>query len=409
MTAGTFNVNVSGPSIHVMLRVSLPSSPRTCFRRTKQTKESKLGTCTIVLCTGSSGVALRGQITSAFPRGRCVLRMCRRLRCCCRVTVNSKFRYVHRFGLRRFYEGFGCFPIPISDTLGVLARTNCLRCASRRSGTSHVLFAVQQSRLCGLQRVNARTRALVRAVLHSCAKMFASCTCVDRSALTVHAKLAHRRVCGVLIALAGHHVMSCVPRGGAPCVVCAHRQLRLHCLRVPTSICRRHGTQCRTHVGTVRRCIASRDIYQDQVLLHCFKRGGRRGYGRYSIYLGHRRASYLPRSSFERVEGRVLRLLAQGDLPPTKVTGTVRTRERSVDQMVRCLLRRNRLGVRSKVLRVSGWIVAFTSGLGGGVSSYQAFLGLSSPRDRGRQGIGGEGAAKGSSESSGVAIYIRGM
>lgn len=350
MTAGTFNVNVSGPSMHVIVRLSLPSSPRTCFRRTKQTKQSKRGTCTIVLCTGSSGAALDGHVTSAFPSGSCVGSICRRLRCRCRVTVNSKLKYVCSFDLRRFYHGFGCFPMPTSDTLGVLARTKCLRCASRRSGTSQVVFAVHQSRLCGLHRVKRTTRGLVRVVLQSCANIFASCTCVDRRALTMHAKLAQRRVCSLLIVLDGHHVISCVPRGGAPCVVCAHRQVSLRCLRVPQTMCRRQGRHCRAHVRTVIRCIASRGIYHDQVLLHCFKRGGRRGYKRYSIYLDRHTRPSVSRDAFSKLERRVYTLLGRRPVAPTRVTSRVGASGRRLDRIVQFVLSRNLLDSRGKLL-----------------------------------------------------------
>lgn len=286
--------------------------------------------------------------------------MCRRLRCCCRVTVKSKRNYMHRFGVRSFYQGFGCFPIPISDTLGVLARTKCLRCASRRSGTSQLLFAVHQSRLCGLERLNRSVSGLVRAVLHSCAKIFASRTFVGRSSLTVHAKLAHQRICRRLVRLTGLRVIDCVPHGGAPCVVCAQREIRVHRLRVPSAICRRHGRQCRGHVDTVLSCIGDSAIYHDQVLLRCFKRGGRRGYKRYSAYVGLGGGGPSNRLSRGRLSRGVLRTLSSGRRAPTALTRRVPSSGGVLVSILRRLLSRNGMVTIGKVLRVGGWFVAFT-------------------------------------------------
>ncbi len=162
MTAGTFNVNVSGPSMHLIVRLSLPSSVRTCFRRTKQTKQSKRATCTMLLFRQGSHAQLVGHVPSAFPRGSSVHAICRRLYCCFRVTLKSKCGIAHRFGLRRFYRGFGRFPMRASDTLHLLAHYKCVRCARRRRGTSHVRFLLRQSRLCQVRRLRPRRRLLVR-------------------------------------------------------------------------------------------------------------------------------------------------------------------------------------------------------------------------------------------------------
>lgn len=355
MTAGTFKVNVSGPSMHVIVRVSVPSSPRTCFRRTKQTKHSKRGTCTILLCTRDSGAALGGHVDSAFPSGSCVQGICRSVGCCFRVTVKSNVNYAFTFGLSRFYHGFGRFPMRTSDTLGVLAHTKCLRCASRRSGTSHVLFAVGHSRLCGLRRGSASARGLVGVVLHSCAKLFASCTCVGRSSLMVHSKLAHRQVCRVLLTLAHERVVRCVPQGGAPCVVCAHRQRRGGHLTLAQRVCRSQGGDCAAQVGTVVRCTATSSGYHDQVLLECFKRGGRRGYKRYSMYLGGRR-SKVGRKRFRRLRRRVGRLLRTNTVPTSRLLGRLGDGHRGTRGMLSCLLSRRVVRLGSKVL--SMWVMS---------------------------------------------------
>lgn len=232
-TAGTFKVKVSGPSIEVIVRVSYPSSLRTCFRRTKHTKESKRGSCTMLLFSEDSISGLGGQVSSAFPPGRVVRSICRRLTCFCRVNMNDKYNGAFRFSVSGFYVACGFFPAGMSSTLEVLRQDNCLRCRSSPSNGAHVVFLLKEGRLCVLSRLPPARRTIVATLLHDCNDLFMSLAFVSRRLVTHRTRLGVRRMCFTLGGLTTHRVVGFVPHHGVPFVDCAHSQMSNGGMRVP--------------------------------------------------------------------------------------------------------------------------------------------------------------------------------
>lgn len=110
ITAVTFNVKVSGPSMQCIVRCSVPGDLRKCCRRAKQTNHSNNRNRYVTFCTcgslrGLRGFVRKGPITRRRVNGRLLLRATT----CTRASMYQQgilLRCFNRRCLRRGYKGY---------------------------------------------------------------------------------------------------------------------------------------------------------------------------------------------------------------------------------------------------------------------------------------------------------------
>lgn len=132
ITAVTFNVNVSGPSMEFIVRCSVPGDLRNCCRRANHTKHSKKRNVYVTFCTHGSLEGLRGFVRGGPITRRSVnQRLLRRATTCTRSSIYHHGVLLRCFKRRcsiRGYRGYSGYLRPsigfrTGSTLIIILRT----------------------------------------------------------------------------------------------------------------------------------------------------------------------------------------------------------------------------------------------------------------------------------------------
>lgn len=166
MTAVTFNVKVSGPSIHCIVRCSVPGDLRKCCRRAKHTKESKKRKRYVAFCAGGSLRGLRGFVRKGpMTRRRVNGRLLLRATTCTRSSMyhqGTLLRCFNRRCVRRGYNGYSGYLGPggrIRTRRLLYAIVRTVLTIGRGFGTSCVVSVVRNGRA---SRIRTRLRRSLR-------------------------------------------------------------------------------------------------------------------------------------------------------------------------------------------------------------------------------------------------------
>lgn len=166
ITAVTFNVKVSGPSIQFIVRCSVPGDLRKCCRRAKHTNESNNRNRYVAFCAGGSlrglrGFVRKGPITRRRVNGRLLLRATT----CTRSSMyqhGALLRCFNRRCARRGYKGYSGYLGPggrirTRRLLYTIVRT--VVTIGRGFGTSCVVSVLRNERA---SRMRTRLRRSLR-------------------------------------------------------------------------------------------------------------------------------------------------------------------------------------------------------------------------------------------------------